>query len=250
MALVNSSPWLLVLIALGCGRQDSPPQGGPAGHAKDEGTRLLETSAKTVQSFEPVRAVDTYVDVFHALKDEPAQARESHLFCRGRNEEFTQCAIFDANTANANLIGVEYIISERLYGSLPPEEKALWHPHNYEVMSGQMVVPGLPDVAEHAFLEKKLNSYGKTWHTWDTSTPEKKTLPIGPAMLAWSFNADGELPDALIEQRDKRMNIDSQQKKEARKDMLGAVHPQHGVSTLADAFPNRLAPSYAAEPSP
>jgi hypothetical protein len=32
--------------------------------------------------------------------------------------------------------------------------------------------------------------------------------------------------------------------------MLGAVHPQHGVSTLADAFPDRRAPNYAAEPSP
>lgn len=241
MPLVTRSPWFgLLALVIGCGHQDSPPQAGPVGRPKDEGTRLLETGAQALQSFEPMHAVDTYVDVFHALKDDPQRAQESHLFCRARNEDFSQCSIFDANTANANLVGIEYIISERLYDSLPDAEKALWHPHNYAVISGQMVMPGLPDMAEHAYLERKLNSYGKTWQTWDTTTPEKKTLPLGAAQLAWSFNHDGELPEGLIKERDKRMNIDSRQKQDARRDMRGALHPPPGARgepTLADSIP-------------
>jgi hypothetical protein len=236
---------LILLIA--CARDDSPPAGAPQGKPKEEGTRILETGAQALQSFEPVKAIDTYLDGFHAMKDHPSHVMEAHHFCRAGNEEFTQCVIFDANTANANLIGIEYIISERLFETLPPDERELWHPHNYEILSGQLVAPGLPEVAERAFLEKKLNSYGKTWHVWDTAAHDGKTLPVGKPMLAWSYNADGELGRDLIGERDKRMNIDTEGKREARKGMTERVHPQRGVHALAAAFPGRSVPSYVSE---
>jgi hypothetical protein len=238
---------LCCLLALACGRQDSPPLAGPKGKPKHEDTRLLETSAQALQSFQPVSSIDTYLDGFHALKDDPSHMLETHQFCRTRNEEFTQCVLFDANTENANMVGIEYLISERLYETLAPEEQQLWHPHNYQILSGQLVAPGLPDMAENAYLEKKLNGYGKTWHTWDTAAEGKKTLPLGPAMLGWSFNADGELPDELLRERDKRMNIATEQKRGARKDMASKTHPQRGVNALLQAFPARTLPEYVTE---
>jgi hypothetical protein len=54
-------------------------------------------------------------------------------------------------------------ISEALFDTLEAEEKKSWHPHNYELLSGQLVLPSIPDVAEKAALAKKINSYGKTW---------------------------------------------------------------------------------------
>jgi hypothetical protein len=33
----------------------------------------------------------------------------------------------------ARLIGIEYIISRRLYKGLPQEERKYWHSHQYEV---------------------------------------------------------------------------------------------------------------------
>ncbi|MET0340341.1 MAG: OBAP family protein [Polyangiales bacterium] len=231
-------------LAAACGRDDSPPSGGPAGKPKEEDTRLLETSAQALQSFAPVSAVDTYLDAFHALKDDPSHAVEVHHFCRARNEEFTQCVMFDANTTEANLVGVEYIISERLFESLPEDEQRSWHPHNYEILSGQMVAPGLPALAERAVLEKKLNTYGKTWHTWDTATDAGKTLPLGPARLGWSFNADGELPKELASERDKRMNVDVASLRAARQDLAPQAHPQRGVHALSSAFPGRSVPGY------
>ena len=93
---------------------------------------------------------------------------EAHHFCRQVNQDFLQCTIFDGNTADANLIGIEYIISERLFATLPADERASWHPHNYEILSGQLTAPGLPEAAERAFLKELMNSYGKTWHTWHT----------------------------------------------------------------------------------
>ena len=79
--------------------------------------------------------------------------------------------LFDGNGGNANLNGIEYIISEALFETLPPQERRFWHPHNAEILSGQLVAPGLPAVAETALMKSKMNSYGKTWHLWSTGAP-------------------------------------------------------------------------------
>jgi hypothetical protein len=44
-----------------------------------------------------------------------------------------QCLIFDKPPSPAKLIGVEYMITKRLYEGLDPEERKLWHSHDYEV---------------------------------------------------------------------------------------------------------------------
>lgn len=56
--------------------------------------------------------------------------------------------MYDANGPQANLTGIEYIISEKLYATLPEAERRYWHPHNGEILSGQLVAPGIPDAAE------------------------------------------------------------------------------------------------------
>ncbi|CAK9869838.1 unnamed protein product [Sphagnum jensenii] len=55
---------------------------------------------------------------------------EAHHYCMHYNPDMRQCAIFDS------LIGVEYIISEKLFDILSDEEKKLWHSHEYEVKGG------------------------------------------------------------------------------------------------------------------
>ena len=58
---------------------------------------------------------------------------EAHHYCSCTNDEVRQCVIYDSANSNARLIGIEYIISRRLFESLPEEEKKLWHSHTYEV---------------------------------------------------------------------------------------------------------------------
>jgi len=60
-----------------------------------------------------------------------------------------QCAIFDSLEANARLIGVKYIISEKLFD----EEKKLWHSHDYEIKGGILLMPGVPKAIERKELE-------------------------------------------------------------------------------------------------
>jgi len=45
-----------------------------------------------------------------------------------------QCLIYDSPEKGARLIGVEYMITPKLYDTLDQEEKKLWHSHEYEVI--------------------------------------------------------------------------------------------------------------------
>lgn len=82
------------------------------------------------------------------MHDDPCHQMEAHHYCKKLNEDFSQCLLYDGNTKNANLTGIEYIISEKLFQSLLPEETQYWHPHNYEILSGQLVAPGIPSPLE------------------------------------------------------------------------------------------------------
>jgi hypothetical protein len=212
----------------------------PAGEGKGAWLRLLELGAGLLQDHDPMRGFDAYVVGFHCARDEPSMQMEAHHYCRVVNDDFLQCVIFDGNTRTANLIGVEYIVSERLFATLPATEQELWHPHNYEVLSGELVAPGLPLAAEKAFLSRLMNSYGKTWHTWHTGRHDQgpgDALPLGQPMLMWSFNRDGEADADLKRDRDEALGIDVAQRRAQRQDLLLAAHPQRGVDLLKEAFP-------------
>jgi hypothetical protein len=232
---------ILMSCALAAGpaaAQETRPQVQPAGEAKAPKTRALEAGAKVLQRNAPLAKFDVYLNGFHPMKDQPGQQVEAHHFCRQVNEDLAQCALFDGNTASANLNGIEYIISEKLFATLPDEERRFWHPHNGEILSGQLVAPGIPDAAEHELMKKKMNSYGKTWHAWNTGANGKTgdKLPLGPAMLAWSFNRDGELLPNLQEERDTRMKIRTGEKRKKRADLRQLAKPQSGVDDLKGKY--------------
>ncbi len=114
-------------------------------------------------------------------------------------------------------MGVEYIISAKLFAGLPEREKALWHSHVHEVKSGQLIAPGIPEVAEHELMEKLIHTYGKTWHTWHTDLD--KDLPRGMPQLMMGFTADGQASPAMIAARDARLGVSSEDKRKRRADI-------------------------------
>src|SRR5690606_17681545 len=140
--------------------------------------------------------------------------------------------------------GIEYIISEKLFETLPVEERRYWHPHDYEILSGQLVAPGIPDAAERALMKDKMNSYGKTWHVWSTGAPGDAgdPLPLGPAQLAWSFNRDGEAQPGLVAGRDERLGVSTDQKRKQREELTPLARPQCGVDALHGRFQGETVP--------
>lgn len=229
-----------VMASAAFAQEPVQPAAAPAGEAKTPKTKLLEAGAKLLQSASPLKPFDIYLVGFHPMKGHPEDQMEAHHYCHQVNEDFAQCVLFDGNTKDANLNGIEYIISEKLFAKLPEEEKKYWHPHNGEILSGQLVAPDIPDIAEKALMKGKMNSYGKTWHVWNTGFYEGKAggdmLPLGEPMLAWSFNRDGEAKPGLVKKRDKEMKIDSAQKRKERADLRQLARPQSGVDDLKGKF--------------
>ncbi len=227
-------------MVAGCnGDVASRPGVTPPGESARPATRALEAGARALQAQRPPGALDIHLVGFHPLKDAPHHQMEAHHFCRQVNEDFAQCALFDGEGPTANLNGVEYIVSARLHATLPASEQPYWHPHNGEILSGQLLAPGLPDAAEEALMRRKINSYGKTWHTWRSRHGQTQgdALPMGPAELAWSFNRDGEIDPALVAARDARLGVDTASRRAARQDLVDDASPQRGVDALREAFP-------------
>ena len=226
----------------------------PAGEAKTPQTRVLEAGAKLLQSKPPLKRFDIYLVGFHPMKGSPNDQMEAHHYCHQINEDFAQCMLFDSNTKDAKLNGIEYIISEKLFNELPEQEKKYWHPHNGEILSGQLVAPDIPHVAEKALMKEKMNSYGKTWHVWNTGYEGKPgdDLPVGEPMLGWSFSRAGEAIPGLLEKRDKKMKINSAEKRKQRADLRQLAKPQSGVDDLKDKFgrPTQEIPGVVDQKSP
>ncbi|MGV7207899.1 OBAP family protein [Oxalobacteraceae bacterium A2-2] len=233
-------------IAVAAAQDKSAPEAAPPGAPKSGKTRALETGAALLQNNLPVKGFDIYLVGFHPMKDKPEQQMEAHHYCHQMNQDFAQCVLFDSNTRDANMNGVEYIISEKLYQRLPEAERKMWHPHNGEILSGQLMAPGIPQTAERALMKDKMNSYGKTWHFWNighAGAPSDE-LPMGMPMLAWSFNRDGEIQPGLVEERDRRLQRDTARTREDRTALRELAKPQGGVDALKGQFarPSREIP--------
>lgn len=193
----------------------------------------LDVTTRILQDVPALRGFSFVVDGFHAERDDPSRQSASQLACSTVNDDLTQCLILDGE----RIVGVEYVVSARGFEKLSAAEQALWHPHNYEVLSGQLVAPGLPDVVERAVLHRFVNSWGKGVRLWNHGVlgHTADNLPVGEPTLLWSFNADGEINPQLVADRRRRLDVDTR----PRPELVPEARPQRGVDALAASFPLR-----------
>ena len=216
--MVLTSAMTLLGFTLGaCGDNRTESSVQAPGQPETIKTQVLEAGAIALQNKPPVEALNAYLDGFHFYNGRPGVQMEAHHYCSLLNEDVTQCVIYDGNQKDAKIMGVEYIVSAGLFAGLSPEEKALWHSHVHEVKSGQLLAPGIPEIAEKELMKKLVGTYGKTWHTWHTDA--QKTLPLGVPQLMMGFTADGQADPAMVAARDKRFGIDSAARKKSREDI-------------------------------
>jgi hypothetical protein len=115
-----------VLIALlaGCTWSgETSPSVEASGQPESTKITALEAGAQALQRDAPPGTLQIYLVGFHPMKDDPQHQFEAHHFCKQVNQDLMQCALYDGNTAAANLNGIEYIISERLFESLPAADR-------------------------------------------------------------------------------------------------------------------------------
>lgn len=185
-------------------------QGHPIKH------RMLDISSNLMQHKYPLDAMSTYLNGFHFYADDRGRQVEATHFCIHLRHDLHQCVIFDSNEPDARLIGIEYIISEERFKTLDEDEKQLWHSHHYEVKSGALVAPGVPQLAEHAYFGDLVTTYGKTFHTWQY---DREDFPYGIPQLMMGFTADGQLREDLLQHRDRTLGISTQKIRQQREDI-------------------------------
>ncbi|KAK1452893.1 hypothetical protein CCUS01_01909 [Colletotrichum cuscutae] len=178
-------------------------------------------SAGASVDFAPLSNVCAHLNAFHAYASDPTRVVEANHYCGHLNEDLRQCILYDSPAKNARIIGIEYMITPKLYETLDSGERKLWHSHVYE---GK-----LPDLAWQAAEDKEMEQvvqlYGKVFHLWQVDKGHQ--LPLGEPQLMTSFTQTGQLDFAkYVGDRDKRFNSDYKQKEEARKHIASpSVHP-------------------------
>ncbi|EPS32438.1 hypothetical protein PDE_07398 [Penicillium oxalicum 114-2] len=201
---------------------------GLPGEPRTTKSRILEGGAAMAQDFTPVKQICAHLHAFHVYADDPTRCVEANHYCTHLNEDVRQCLIYDSPDAKARLIGVEYMVSPRIFKTLPAEERKLWHTHEFEVKSGLLIMPtphGVPnaawEAAETAEMEDVAPIYGKTYHMWQVDRGDP--VPMGPPQLMGSFTSVETVEKAhpagmesLLQDRDKRFGVDSREKARKR----------------------------------
>jgi hypothetical protein len=220
---------ILIVVCISCGKENSESNVQAPGEEKTSRSKTLEIGADLLQGKTPLSKINIYLDGFHFYNGNINAQMEAHHYVSRLNEDLYQAIIYDGNNEDAKIMGIEYIISAKLFQRLPNEEKRLWHSHHHEVKSGTLIAPGVPDVAEHELMEAIVSTYGKTIHTWHTD--QDRDLPLGSPMLMMGFTKDGQLKQELITARDNRFNISTLEKRKNRADI-----PDPLVDPLANSW--------------
>ncbi|MDR3633531.1 MAG: DUF1264 domain-containing protein [Isosphaeraceae bacterium] len=124
----------------------------------------------------------------HLQKDRPSNVQVAYHYCKPLNDDVSQCLLYDGTGPDARLIGVEYLVSDEVFRTMPAEEQAYWHDHEYEVDAGLIRSLTQRGAEEKQTLAKVRTLHGKIFHTWVAG----KTYPEGPAKLFWA--ATGKAP--------------------------------------------------------
>ncbi len=186
------------------------------GHGHSLKHRALDLAASVMQRKYPLDAMSTFLNGFHFYADDIGRQVEAHHFCTHLAHDMHQCVIYDSNRPGARLIGIEYIISEERFRGLPEDEKRLWHSHRYEVKSGQLIAPGIPEMAEHTYFGDLVSTYGKTFHTWQI---DRDDFPYGIPQLMMGFTQDGQVNQSMLDARDRRLGVSWQRRRQDRADI-------------------------------
>jgi hypothetical protein len=131
---------------------------------------------------------------------------------------------------------VEYIVSRKIFESLPAEEQRLWHSHAHEIKSGLWTSPHVPTPLEKAELDHLATTFGKFWCTWQVDRGDR--LPLGATVR----------PD-LVRKRDDRYGFSTEELRAARSDVEAPAeeHPgkadywlRHREGFAVDVVPHEM----------
>lgn len=133
----------------------------------------VTTSAQQQNATSGGKPVDGYnlpqghITAIRHVFDDPSL--RVHHYCKMSDKIFLVCQLYDSESQNATLIGMEYIITHEQYNSLPDREKPNWHYHKIEFAPNR-ADPKFPELNAQQIqseMMKAMDTYGKVIITWN-----------------------------------------------------------------------------------
>lgn len=183
------------------------------GRAESMTARVGESMASMTQNFAPIKQFDTHVASIRCYGNNTKRQIPVHEYIMHINEDVMQAILYDSDLPTAKVVGVEYIISDKLYRQLPEEEKKFWYNHAFEVKSGTMVAPRMPNAMEKKLMSNMGNTWGKTINLWQV---DRDRLPMGVPTFMTSPTDYNTLNNDLIARRDAQLGIDTMKERKNR----------------------------------
>ena len=143
----------------------------------------VTTSAQQQNATSGGKPVDGYnlpqghITAIRHVFDDPSL--RVHHYCKMSDKIFLVCQLYDSESQNATLIGMEYIITHEQYNSLPDREKPNWHYHKIEFAPNR-ADPKFPELnaqQTESEMMKAMDTYGKVIITWNPND----NLPAFPS---------------------------------------------------------------------
>jgi hypothetical protein len=131
----------------------------------DEQNQTKAVVTNNNSSANPVSGYQAYAIAKKHVYDAPSL--DVHIYCSvGSGGIMASCLLFDGNSKNSSLIGIEYIISSKQYASLNDREKPNWTPVAGEAQS-DLRFPNLTPQEIQGFFKSLEGAYTKLIVTWD-----------------------------------------------------------------------------------
>jgi len=198
------------------------PNAKVAGEPLGAADKIFDNAQQYAFSFKPISQIKQALCALHPYAHDPSRVVPAYHYCTHNNSsDLHQCLIFDSNEPEARLIGVEYIIPEKLFVTLDEDEKRYWHSHKTEIESGLLAMiakvgipSGVDDALELPAMMSLHTTYGKTFHFWQIDRGDK--LPLGPPTLMKSFNDISEVTPELVRDQERRTGTSVERKRQFR----------------------------------
>lgn len=193
-ALVAVSPLLSFSVSTTTAQMSNMREtaGSSSSPMANETAVTAPTLGKPVDGYD---APQGHLNAVRHVFNDPA-LRVEH-FCKPSDKIVLVCQLYDGASANATLVGVEYIIMQGQYDSLPDREKPYWHAHRVEFRPDRAdpMMPELSPEQARAEMAKLMPTWGKVVITWN---PEDglPSFPPQVQMVDHPFMINATVPSA------------------------------------------------------
>ncbi|MBI4440543.1 DUF1264 domain-containing protein [Candidatus Woesearchaeota archaeon] len=127
-------------------------------------TVVVLVSGCTIRGETPQKGFDLHVDAKHYVKDARVPV---HHWCKNINEKLIECLLFDTDAKNANVVGIETIITNDVWNALAPAIQKEWHDHSIEIIEAEATLPDTPADEAAKIVDFLKGTHGRVIYIWN-----------------------------------------------------------------------------------